>query len=41
MEEKIKICFDKDYKIRIMDPVKFSKSEDLGTECTAFIESMK
>lgn len=39
MEEKMKICFDKEYKIRIMDPAKFSKSEELDTECSTFIES--
>jgi hypothetical protein len=39
MEDKVKICFDKDYKIRIMDPVKFGRSEELDVECTAFMES--
>jgi hypothetical protein len=39
MDEKVKICFDKDYKIRIMDPTKFSRSEQLDTECSAFMES--
>lgn len=39
MEEKIKICFDKEYKIRVMDPVKFERSEELDVECSAFMES--
>lgn len=39
MEEKIKICFDKEYKIRVMDPVKFKRSEELDVECSAFMES--
>lgn len=39
MEEKIKITFDKDYKIRIMDPAKFTRSEQLDSECTAFLDS--
>jgi hypothetical protein len=39
MEDKIKICFDKEYKIRVMDPVKFERSEELDVECSAFMES--
>ena len=27
MEEKVKVCFDKDYKIRVLDPVKFQRGE--------------
>lgn len=40
MDDKVKICFDKDYKIRIMDPIKFERSEQLDLECNAFMESM-
>jgi hypothetical protein len=40
LEDKVKITFDKDYKIRIMDPAKFSRSEQLDLECTAFMESL-
>lgn len=39
MDEKIKITFDKEYKIRIMDPIKFERSEQLDTECNSFMES--
>ena len=39
MEDKVKICFDQDYKIRIMDPAKFARSEELDVECTAFMGS--
>ena len=27
MDEKVKVCFDKDYKIRVLDPVKFQRGE--------------
>lgn len=40
MEEKIKVYFDKEYKIRVMDPAKFARSEELDTECSSFVESM-
>lgn len=40
MDDKVKITFDKEYKIRIMDPVKFSRSEELDQECGAFIEKI-
>mmetsp|Transcript_18556 Transcript_18556/g.34661 ORF Transcript_18556/g.34661 Transcript_18556/m.34661 type:complete len:104 (+) Transcript_18556:59-370(+) len=40
MEEKIKICFDKEYKIRVMDPVKFERSEELDVECSAFMDKI-
>jgi hypothetical protein len=40
MEDKVKITFDKDYKIRIMDPTKFARSEQLDLECTSFLESI-
>ena len=38
-EKAIKICFDKDYKIRVFDPIKFTKSEELHVECSTFVES--
>ena len=40
MEEKIKVYFDKEYKIRVMDPAKFARSEELDTECSSFVESV-
>ena len=39
MDDKVKVYFDKDYKIRVMDPVKFARSEELDVECSAFVES--
>ena len=39
MDEKIKICFDKDYRIRVLDPVKSAHAEDLQKECGNFGES--
>mmetsp|Transcript_18331 Transcript_18331/g.25137 ORF Transcript_18331/g.25137 Transcript_18331/m.25137 type:complete len:128 (+) Transcript_18331:931-1314(+) len=40
MEEKVKVCFDKDYKIRVLDPVKFQRGEELEKECTNFVEKI-
>jgi hypothetical protein len=39
MDDKPKICFDKDYKIRILDPEKAAHAEELNTECASFVES--
>lgn len=36
----MKICFDKEYKIRVYDPVKFQKSEELEKECANFVEKI-
>lgn len=38
-DEKPKICFDKEYKIRILDPAKAEHAEELNTECSGFVES--
>jgi hypothetical protein len=40
MDEKVKICFDKDYKIKALDPVKFSRGEELEKECGTFVEKI-
>lgn len=40
MDEKVKICFDKDYKIKALDPVKFSRGEELEKECGLFVEKI-
>jgi uncharacterized protein YhaN len=40
MDEKVKICFDKDYKIKAFDPVKFSRGEELEKECGQFVEKI-
>lgn len=34
------ICFDKDYKIKAFDPVKFSRGEELEKECGQFVEKI-
>lgn len=39
MDEKLKVCFDKEYKIRVLDPVRSERTEDLQSECTNFSES--
>ena len=39
MDDKLKVCFDKEYKIRVLDPVKSERTEDLQAECTKFNES--
>ena len=40
MAEKVKICFDKEYKVRILDPVKFAHAESLEKECETFIDKV-
>jgi hypothetical protein len=40
MDEKVKICFDKDYKIKAIDPVKFQRGEELEKECGQFVEKI-
>ena len=39
MDDKPKICFDKDYGIRILDPAKAEHAEELNEECSKFVES--
>ncbi len=36
----MKIVFDKEYKIRALDPVKFEKGEALEKECSNFVEKI-
>ena len=40
MDDKVKICFDKDYKIKAFDPVKFLRGEELEKECGSFVEKI-
>jgi hypothetical protein len=40
MDEKVKITFDKEYKIRVLDPIKFEKGEELEKECSTFVEKI-
>jgi hypothetical protein len=37
---KVQLYFDKEYKIRVLDPVKFEKSELLEKECSTFVEKI-
>lgn len=39
-EGKVKICFDKEYKVRVLDPAKFNRSEELEKECGNFVEKI-
>ena len=40
MNEKVKIFFDKDYKIRAFDPTRFEKCEELEKECGQFVDKI-
>jgi len=37
---KIKLTFDSDYKVRVLDPTKFSKAEELQQQSTAFVDKI-
>ncbi len=37
MDEKVKITFDNEYRIRVLDPTKFDKGQQLQQECSAFV----
>lgn len=37
---KVQVFFDKDYKIRLLDPTKFEKSENLEKECGVFVDKI-
>ena len=39
MDDKIKVCFDKEYRIRVLDPEKSNHAEDLQKETGNFGES--
>jgi hypothetical protein len=39
-DSKVQVYFDKDYKIRLLDPTKFEKTEQLEKECGAFVEKI-
>ena len=40
MDDKAKICFDDEYKIRVLDPSKFSKAEELQKESSLFADKI-
>lgn len=39
MNEKVKITFDEDNKVRVLDPEHFKQTAELADQCTAFVES--
>ncbi len=39
-DSKVQVYFDKDYKIRLLDPTRFEKSEQLEKECGSFVEKI-
>jgi intraflagellar transport protein 20 len=40
MDESVKISFDKEYKIRVLDAEKFARGEELEKECGTFTEKI-
>lgn len=40
MDEKVKISFDKEYKIRVLEAAKFERGEELEKECSSFTEKI-
>jgi hypothetical protein len=40
MDDKIKVSFDKEYKVRVLDAAKFQKAEELEKECSTFVEKI-
>lgn len=41
MEDRVKVCFDKEYHVRVLDPVKFTRAEELQSESTVFVDSKR
>eukprot|EP01041_Mallomonas_annulata_P009381 gene9381-19467_t len=40
MDDKVRICFDKEYKIRVLETEKFIHAEELEKEGAAFVEKI-
>ena len=40
MDDKVKITFDADYRVRVYDEAKFKKSEELEKECSGFLDKI-
>jgi len=40
MDDKVKISFDADYRVRVYDEGKFKKSEELEKECSGFLDKI-
>ena len=38
MDDKVKLSFDAEYKVRVLEPSKFSAAEELQQESTQFVE---
>jgi len=39
-DEKVKISFDGEYKVRVLESAKFKKGQDLTNECAAFVDKI-
>lgn len=39
MDERVKISFDAEYRVRVLDSTKFNRAEELEKESSVFIES--
>lgn len=39
-DSKVQFYFDKDYKIRVFDPVKFERSEEFEKACGEFVDKI-
>ena len=40
MDDKVKISFDSEYRVRVLDEAKFKKSEELEKECSGFLDKI-
>ena len=40
MDDKVKLSFDSEYKVRVLDQVKFTAAEELQVESTQFVEKV-
>ena len=39
MDERVRVFFDKEHRLRVFDPEKFSRAEELEKEASHFLES--
>ena len=40
MDDKVKISFDSEYRVRVLDEARFKKSEELEKECSGFLDKI-
>lgn len=40
MDDKVKITFDAEYRVRVLEEGKFKQSEELEKECSGFLEKI-